>query len=86
MAALALHVLSLLSMRQLDRDFVIYGSQARITIVPPLCLLAVSAMDFSSTGDLITRTRRQTEQWLEQGGLEQVGPLHVPLAHHDQHR
>ena len=83
MAALALHVLSLLSMRQLDRDVVIYAPQARITIVPPLCPLAVSALDFSSTRDLIDRTRQQTERWLAQDGLQQTGPLHVPLAHHD---
>lgn len=85
MAALALHVLGLLSMRQLDRDVAIYAQQAQITIVPPLCPLAVSALDFSCTAELIERTRLQTAQWLENDGLAQVGPLHVPLAHHDHH-
>lgn len=84
MTALALHVLSLLSMRQLGRDVVLYAQQARITIVPPLCPQAVSGPDFSSTADLIARTRRQTGDWLEHDGLEQSGPLHVPLAHHDR--
>lgn len=83
MAALALHVLSLLSMRQLDRDVRIYGAQARITIVPPLCPLAISALDFSQTRALIARTARQTGNWIDRGGLERTGPLHVPLAHHD---
>ncbi|MFA7527425.1 MAG: hypothetical protein WCZ18_07130 [Ottowia sp.] len=83
MAALALHVLSLLSMRQLDRDVRIYGAQARITIVPPLCPLAISALDFSQTKALIARTARQTGNWIARGGLERTGPLHVPLAHHD---
>lgn len=84
MAALALHVLSLLSMRQLDRDVVIYKNKARITIVPPLCPLAISALDFSQTASLIERICKQTERWIARGGLEQSGPLHVPLAHHDR--
>lgn len=83
MAALALHILSLLSMRQLDRDIAIYSGQVRITTVPPLCPLALSALDFSQTASLIRRIRAQTGQWLAQGGLQRTGPLHVPLAHHD---
>lgn len=85
MAALALHMLSLLSMRQLDRDVTIYGPQARITIVPPLCPLSVSVFDFSQTAALIRRAREQTAEWLAGGGLAQSGPLHVPLAHHHRH-
>lgn len=84
MAALALHVMSLLNMRQLDRDIELFANQARITVVPPLCPLAVSAFDFSQTAALIERAAGQTQDWLAAGGLEHVGPLHVPLAHQDQ--
>ncbi|HXE22530.1 MAG TPA: patatin-like phospholipase family protein [Rhodoferax sp.] len=83
MAAVALHVISLQSMRQLDRDVERFAAQARITVVPPLCPLAVSALDFSQTSALIDRATRQTRAWIEAGGLEQTGPLDVPLAHHD---
>jgi len=81
MAALALHMLSLLSMRQLDRDVQIYAAQARISIVPPLCPLGVSVFDFTQSARLIERARTQTAEWLAGGGLEHTGPLHVPLAH-----
>lgn len=84
MAALALHVMALQNMRQLDRDVRRFGTVARITIVPPLCPLAVSVFDFSYTGLLIERAAAQTHTWLANGGLEQSGPLHVPLAHHDR--
>lgn len=84
MAALALHVMALQNMRQLDRDVQRFAAQARITIVPPLCPLAVSVFDFSQTASLIERAATQTSQWLSAGGLEHVGPLHVPLAHHDR--
>lgn len=81
MAALALHMLSLLSMRQLDRDVQIHAAQARISIVPPLCPLGVSVFDFTQSARLIERARTQTAQWLDGGGLEHTGPLPVPLAH-----
>ena len=85
MAALALHVMSLLNMRQLDRDVLHYGARARIIVVPPLCPLAVSAFDFSQTSALIERAAAQTTAWLEAGGLAHSGPLDVPLAHQDHH-
>ena len=82
MAALALHVMTLMNMRQLDRDVRHYAQQARITVVPPLCPLGVSVFDFSQTASLMDKSARQTEEWLAGGGLEHTGPLHVPLAHH----
>ncbi|MBS0325482.1 MAG: patatin-like phospholipase family protein [Proteobacteria bacterium] len=83
MAALALHVLSLQNMRQIDRDVERFSAKASITIVPPLCPLATSMFDFSQTASLIGRAAEQTRDWLEADGLARTGPLHVPLAHHD---
>lgn len=68
MAALALHMLSLLSMRQLGRDVQIHAAQARISIVPPLCPLGVSVFDFTQPARLIERARTQTAGWLACGG------------------
>lgn len=83
MAALMLHVMGLQSMGQLDRDVARFAPQVPITIVPPLCPVRISMFDFSQTDALIKRAARQTTAWLRDGGLETVGPLHVPLAHHD---
>ncbi|MGH8279602.1 MAG: patatin-like phospholipase family protein [Gammaproteobacteria bacterium] len=85
LAALSLHVLNLMSMRQLDRDVQIYAGEARISIVPPLCPLGVTVFDFSETSALIARAAAQTRDWLAAGGVDQTGPLHVPLAHHHRH-
>lgn len=85
MAAFALHVMALRNMRQLDEDVRRFASQARITVVPPLCPLAVSVFDFSQTAFLINRAAAQTRNWLKKGGLERTGPLRVPLAHHHAH-
>ncbi|MGH8121259.1 MAG: patatin-like phospholipase family protein, partial [Rudaea sp.] len=84
MAALALHVMDLQNMRQLDRDAERYTADASIVIVPPLCPQGVSVFDFSQTGALIERAAAQTRDWLDAGGLESSDPLHVPLAHHDR--
>lgn len=82
MAALALHVMALQNMRQLDRDVKRFATRARITLVPPLCPLGVSVFDFSHTARLVERAASRTRDWLAQGGLDQTGPLPVPLAHH----
>lgn len=82
MAALALQVMSMQSMRRLDRDVARYAQRAEITVVPPLCPLDISVFDFSQTAALIYRAADQTRAWLAKGGLGRAGPLHVPLAHH----
>ena len=84
MTAIALHVLSLQSMGQLDRDVARFEAQVRITIVPPLCPLAASVFDFSQAASLIDRAARQTQAWLASGGMESSRGLHVPLLHHDR--
>lgn len=86
MPALALHVMGLQSMRQLDRDLEKHSQQAQIVVVPPLCPLDVSVLDFSRTMTLIARAAAQTRDWIAAGGLDRAGPLHVPLAHHDHPR
>lgn len=85
MAALALHIMSLQSMRQLDRDTERFAQRARITVVPPLCPLSTSVFDFSQTAQLIERAAQQTRNWLGGGGMGQHGPLDVPLLHHHHH-
>ena len=86
MPALALHALNLQNMRQLDRDVGRYAGQARITIVPPLCPISTSVFDFSQTDSMIRLAAAQTRDWLEKGGMDSDGPLHVPLAHHHRPR
>jgi len=37
-------------------------------VLPPLCPLNVSAADFSHADELITRSKRATGSWLDEGG------------------
>ena len=81
MAAKAMHSLNLISMRQLDRDIERYSEHAAITIVDPLCPIDVSVFNFSETENLMKRTANQAWSWVQNGGLDRPGPLHLPIAH-----
>jgi NTE family protein len=81
MAAKALHSLNLMSMRQLDRDIDRYSEQAAIAVVDPLCPLEVSVFNFSETDALMKRAANKAWNWVQGGGLDRPGPLHLPIAH-----
>lgn len=71
--AMALHALNLLVARQLVRDAEWLSAAAELVIVPPLCPLATSPYDFSTTGALIERATDATNRWLDRGGLRAKG-------------
>jgi NTE family protein len=60
-----------------------FQSNVTIDVVPPLCPLDVSPVDFSQTADLIERAERSTLEWLRDG-VEMVGgvPHQLPLHTH----
>jgi NTE family protein len=74
----AMHAITLIGARQLRSDFERYSTTASIHIVPPLCPVERSSLDYSSGGELAQRARQSTEAWLRSGGLERSefpGPL-----------
>jgi NTE family protein len=80
----ALHALTLSLQRQLISDVERYSPFVDVQVVPPLCPLDVSPVDFSRSRELIARARRSTERWLSRparqaGGADQ-------LALHEHHR
>jgi NTE family protein len=80
--AMALQAFNLLVSRQVSTDVERYRDRVRISVVPPLCPLNISAYDFSRTAELIERGCVQTREWLADGGLESS---HIPgpmYAHH----
>lgn len=56
-------------MRQLDRDIKLYGNQAEIVVVPPICPIEVRPYDFSGVARMIDLAAQSTERWLESDGL-----------------
>lgn len=82
--ATALHALNILISRQVSDAVRRYRSQVEITVVPPLCPLGASPVDFSCAATLIERARRSTEDWLERGVELADGVPHQlpPHSHH----
>jgi NTE family protein len=61
----AMTALSLLLHRQLAAQVRGYAGPARLHLVPPLCPLGVSPVDFSQTSALMSRAHASTSLWLE---------------------
>lgn len=78
--AVVLHSISMLVHRRLGEDIDRYSSRVALKVVPPLCPLDVSPLDFSQSSEMIERAATQTKAWLAQGAP--VGPDTVLLHSH----
>ena len=83
--AMALHGLSLLIARQLIVDIERFADAVALRVVPPLCPLEVTPVDFSRANELMDRAAESTHDWLESGGLDRTAvPDHMrPHSHRD---
>ena len=61
----ALQALTLLLAQGLARDVERYESDVELVVLPPLCPLDVSPVDFSHTDELIERARVTSGDWLD---------------------
>jgi NTE family protein len=62
--AVTLQSVTLLVHQRLASDVERYQESVELHVVPPLCPLAVSPVDFSRTDELIERARDSTRRWL----------------------
>lgn len=81
---LGLHALNLLIVNQLVTDLERLAGHTNVAVVPPLCPLAVSAYDFSRTGELIDRAAESTAAWIGRGGLDRNEIPDSLRPHHHQ--
>lgn len=63
--AIALQSLTLLIQQRLYRDVADYAGRVELTVLPPLCPLAVSPLDFARAGELIRRARASAARYLD---------------------
>lgn len=64
---MALHGLNILTVGKLISAVQRFSRDAEISVVPPLCPLAVSPVNFRATGELIDRAATETARWLAEG-------------------
>jgi NTE family protein len=72
--ASAMHALTLLIEQRLILEVAAFAESIDVRVLPPLCPLAVSSMDFDHAGELIGRASRSTLEWLDSGGTTRVHP------------
>jgi NTE family protein len=64
----ALQALTLLIEQRLILEVAHFAADVDIRVLPPLCPLSVSAVDFRHGALLVDRARAATERWLDEGG------------------
>jgi NTE family protein len=79
--AMALQALTLLVHERLHHDVERYREGIDLRVVPPLCPLNVSPIDFSHTAELIHAAHDQTARWLDNGQPQEDAA--APLAFHE---
>ncbi len=62
----AMQALTLMLAQGLARDVKQYEDDVEIVVLPPLCPLDVSPIDFSRTDELITRAHKSSAGWLDE--------------------
>ena len=77
----AMHALTLLIEQRLAREMAGLAGAATLKVVPPLCPLSTSAMDFAHGAELITRSRRAATDWIAHGGIDLPGPERFLAGH-----
>ena len=63
----ALHALTLLIEQRLIVEVAHFAERADIIVLPPLCPLSVSAIDFGASDALMTQAHRASADWLDAG-------------------
>jgi len=66
--AAALHAVSLLTHRRLVSEVAHFAHRVDLHVLPPLCPLSVSPINFGQAAELIERGHRATRAWLAEGG------------------
>lgn len=70
----AVHALTLLIEQRLMHDVSAYHDRVELIVAPPLCPLRISSSDFRHAADLISRARRATNDWFDEGGHHRPHP------------
>ena len=77
----ALHALTLLIEQRVARDVAALADTVSIKVLPPLCPLRTSAVDFTRAAELIARARAASAEWILGGNVDLPEPEQFLSAH-----
>jgi NTE family protein len=76
-----LHALTLLIEQRLARDIAACAEAATIKVLPPLCPLRTSPVDFTRGAELVDRARRASTDWIDNGAVDLPQPERFLATH-----
>lgn len=80
----AMHAVTLLIQQRLIADVAYYADRIDLNVLPPICPLAVSAIDFEHADELIDRAHTASATWIDDGGLNLPHPeTFLSMHRHD---
>ena len=79
--AVAVQALSLLVQRRLIDDVAMYAGSVDLIVLPPLCPLRISAVDFRHAARLIQRSHAAAAEWLDSGAADLARPERILGLH-----
>lgn len=82
--AVAVQALSLLVQRRLVSDVALYADQVQLVVLPPLCPLRISAVDFRHAAELSRRSHDSAARWLDSGAAYLPEPERILGMHGHQ--
>jgi NTE family protein len=91
--AVAVQALSLLVQQRLITDVALYADRVDLVVLPPLCPLQISAIDFRHAAELSRRAHASSAEWLDSGAGHRPRPERILTMHghrarptgHDEH-
>jgi NTE family protein len=79
--AVAVQALSLLVQRRLITDVALYADRVDLVVLPPLCPLRISAIDFRHAAELCRRAHASSADWLDSGAAHRPRPERILGMH-----
>jgi len=79
--AVAVQSLGLLVQQRLVRDVAAYAERVDLVVLPPLCPLRISAVDFGHAGELLGRAHASAAAWLDSGAAALPHPERILGLH-----
>jgi NTE family protein len=79
--AVAVQALSLLVQRRLVTDVASYADRVELVVLPPLCPVRISAVDFRHAAELSRRAHESAASWLDSGAAHLPRPERILGMH-----
>lgn len=82
--AVGMQAVTLLIQQRLIADIAYYAERIDLKVLPPICPLAVSAIDFGHADELIARSRAASASWIDDGSIDRPHPETFLSMHHHE--